>query len=220
MTPLSPEQIHYLSHVLRLKVGHEILAFDAHGRSHLAILAHDENQAWAIQIGPSIALPEQPLHLSVALPVPKGERADWAVEKLAELGVNEIIWWQAERSLIKEPGAQKKQRWTRLAQSAVRQSLSGPPPKLIGPNQLDTILENSYDERFIALPGAPLNSMEISRGKSVLLLIGPEGGFTPEEEKKARNAGCRPLWLATGILRIETAALVGASHLQNLAQKF
>jgi 16S rRNA (uracil1498-N3)-methyltransferase len=216
ITPLSPEQNHYLSHVLRLKVGHEILAFDAHGRAHLACLIHDDNQSLAIKIGPPLPLPEQPLRLHVALPIPKGERADWAVEKLSELGVHEIIWWNAARSVMKEPGTQKQERWKRLTQSAARQSLAGPPPHLSGPHQLDLVLQGAYDARFIALPSASPAPMEISKGKSVLLLIGPDGGFSPAEEENARNAGCQPLWLSTSILRMETAAIVGASHLQNM----
>jgi 16S rRNA (uracil1498-N3)-methyltransferase len=219
ITPLSPEQNHYLSHVLRLNVGHEILAFDAHGRAHLATLVHHEEYGLGIEIGTPIAMPTQALNLSVALPIPKGERADWAVEKLSELGVHEIIWWNAARSVMKDPGTQKQERWKRLTQSAARQSLAGPPPHLSGPHQLDLVLQGAYDARFIALPGASPAPMEISKGKSVLLLIGPEGGFSPAEEENARDAGCQPLWLSTSILRMETAAIVGASHLQNMVQK-
>ena len=217
---LKSDQSHYLTHVLRLNIGTEILIFDGANRCHRTLLSQDNDKNMQLELAQALPMPEQDLHLHVALPIPKGERADWAVEKLTELGVHEILWWQAKRSVMKNPGMQKKERWKRLTQSAARQSFSGPPPHLSGPHRLDKILENPYDKRFIALPSASPKANDITTEKSVLLLLGPEGGFSPEEEERALDAGCQPLWLGRGILRIETAALVAVAHLQNIAQKF
>ncbi len=221
ITPLTPEQTHYLRNVLRLQNEEAILAFDAKGRAHQTELVPLEEGKFGLRIGEPAALPEQPLKLSVAMPIPKGDRADWTVEKLTELGVTNIIWWQAERSVMKSPGEQKMQRWLRLAQSAARQSLCGAPATIEGPIPLKDIFLSTYEQHFIALPKAePSAKISIGQRNSVLLLIGPEGGFTPDEEAFAIDAGCQPLWLSCNILRMETAAIAGASHLQNMAQKF
>ena len=221
VTPLNAQQTHYLRNVLRLENEATILAFDAQGRAHQTLLVPMEEGRFGLKIGERAALPERSLELSVAMPIPKGDRADWAVEKLTELGVSNIIWWQAERSVMKTPGKQKSQRWQRISQSAARQSVCGSPVKIEGPLTLTDIFLAPYDKCFIALPTTqPPAKMNIQAGNSVLLLIGPEGGFSPEEEASAINAGYQPLWLSSNILRMETAAIVGASHLQNMAQKF
>ena len=88
---LNADQSHYLTNVLRLPKGVEILVFDAEARYHRAILQYDSKNSVQLEVKESIPIPDRPLKTHVALPIPKGERADWAVEKLTALRVHEII---------------------------------------------------------------------------------------------------------------------------------
>lgn len=213
---LSAEHAHYLRHVLRLEVGDELELFDAAGktgRARLAALGRSEAVAFVEQVSEAR---RAACSLTVALATPKGERADWAVEKLTELGVEHIVWLACERSVVVPGSAGKRQeRWARLAAAAAGQAARGAVPSIEGPVPFASFLDGGVGERFIASLGAePLvQHVAAAPPRSATLLVGPEGGFSPAELAMARDAGYTAVALTPFVLRVETAALAGAAML-------
>ena len=155
----------------------------------------------------------------VASAVPKGNRADWMVEKLSELGASGFVPLITERSVVGVEGKNKLARWERLAGEAAKQS------KRRGVMKIGEVKE--VREFVAVMKGVgwylSLNEsaramrdvvMEVAREKAIArltLLIGPEGGWTAEEIGMFDGAGLTAVGMGASILRIETAAVAAAA---------
>lgn len=161
--------------------------------------------------------------LIVALP--KGDTADWIVEKGVELGMTRLWWVQAERSIPRvtpERRAARLERWRRTAIEALKQCGRARLPDLrlfAGVNELLAV--RAADDRWLlgvlAPDAAPLratlSAAEREGISRVAAVIGPEGDFTPAEIAALCNAGAQPVSLGPTVLRVETAALAFAAML-------
>jgi 16S rRNA (uracil1498-N3)-methyltransferase len=119
---LDPIQAHHVRDVLRLTDGATVEAFDDAGATAPAILRlpnAQEAAVWVDQISPA---PTARLRWTIASAIPKGDRADWMVEKLSELGADAFIPLAAARSVVLPEGKNKRERWMRLATEAAKQS--------------------------------------------------------------------------------------------------
>jgi 16S rRNA (uracil1498-N3)-methyltransferase len=213
----SDEQAHYLLHVLRLTRGDGLCVVAGDGYTAVARLADITGETVTLEVGPLTPTRKACLELTVAVPTPKGERADWLVEKLTELGVARIAWIVTARTVvIAKPGGQRAERWQRLAQAAAQQSGSALVPAIAGPLALGEILQYQATTRYIAARGGvPLvHQLAVAPPMgSAIMLLGPEGGLTDDEVSQARHSGYQPVGLGLHILRMETAALAGAAML-------
>ncbi len=153
------------------------------------------------------------LHLAVA-PTKLNDRYEWFLEKATEIGISEItplICDHSERKVIKED------RYERILQSAIKQSLKAYIPKLNATQSFSEFIEAQKDEnadRFIAHCEETNRfslKQKLKAGTDVLILIGPEGDFSPAEIELALKTGFVPVMLGEQRLRTETAALV-ATH--------
>ena len=206
---------HYLRHVLRLRPGDSVELFDGTGRYVRAQLLPGPLRQVLIEDGPAFQAPAT-VALTVAVATPKGERADWLIEKLAELGVRRVEWLQCQRSVVISRGENRSLRWQRLAQAAARQSRCPTVTELAGPTSLaNFIAGDKASLKYLAHPVATARKIapEMKNKPDASLLVGPEGGFDPEELQVIRDAGYTPLNLSPYILRIETAAILGAAKL-------
>ena len=158
--------------------------------------------------------------LTVAVAPPKGERADWLVEKLGELGIDHLIWVTSERSVGSATSLrQKSERWRRLVAAAARQSNQTHLTTLDGPWPLEAWLKghNSSNSahKLLLTPQAP--PLVWPKGplpaQGLMALVGPEGGFSGQESALAVACGWQPVGLGATVLRVETAAVVAAAHL-------
>lgn len=192
---LSPEESRHAIRALRLAPGDRVTVFDP-------------QETWAgeiesaagkvtIRLLEKIAAPALP-RLTVAAAAPKGARLDWMVEKLAELGVAEFVPVKFARSVV-EPGEGKRKRLEKIALAAAKQS-GAPVMKIAADRRVDQLPPDAW----LAAPGGA----ERPSGGGGVVVVGPEGGLTPEEE--ARFA--RRFSLGPTILRIETAAVVAAAR--------
>lgn len=193
---LSPEESRHALKALRLAPGDRVTVFDPH-------------ETWAgeiesaagkvtIKLLERIAAPALP-RLTVAAAAPKGARLDWMVEKLAELGVSEFVPVKFARSVV-EPGEGKRKRLEKIALAAAKQS--GAPLMKIAPERR---VDQLSPDAWLAAPGAAGRPS----GGGGVVVVGPEGGLTPEEEALF----ARRFSLGPTILRIETAAVVAAARL-------
>lgn len=206
---LPAEAERHLVSVLRLGDGDEVEPFDGEGRVGRATLVVTQGGATVLEVT-HIDEPIRRSQLVVASAVPKGDRADFLVEKLSEIGV---LAWQplrTARSVVEPKGESKTQRWQRIAQEAARQSHA---PGVMEIRQICSLQE---------LPGellggawfASLTPEAIEPGSSTktpgCVLVGPEGGWTGEEEEWMRSQGVRAVTLGETVLRVETAAVLTA----------
>jgi 16S rRNA (uracil1498-N3)-methyltransferase len=180
----------------------------------------DENLAYAIvletvPVSAPASVQKVPF-LSICFSAPKSSsRADWAVEKLTEVGAGELLLVQTERSEGHGPPSQAKhERWSRLLIAAVKQSLrtSFPQVRFIGGIDDLILLIPMYGVALLLSPdGIPILSVleedHASSPSSILLIAGPEGGLTKDEEKRLECAGCVLACLGKQRLRVETAVV-------------
>lgn len=217
---LTPEARHYLRDVLRLAPGDEVELFDGRGA------------AWTARIGPgfeALALSGRreaagggpAIHLLLALA--KGEKVDLVVQKATELGVARLAPFAAERSVVRlEPGkgAERAERWRRIAGEAARQCGRADVPEVAAPAPLAAALAAVPPGfRLLVLHGeggAPLPSLALAGALGVAAVVGPEGGLTEAELLACQAAGAARASLGPRTLRAETAAIAVVALLQAL----
>ena len=174
-------------------------------------------------------LREPNFKLTLAQAIPKGNRFDLVIEKGTEIGVSKFIPLITERSIIKGSDT-KFSRWKKIAIAAMKQCTRSILPEITPPQTLNQIFKEKeiYDFKFIAhLENNPKNLAEIiiqekkkfeniSKIKSGIILIGPEGGFTSDEVKKARSWNFEAFSLGQRRLRTETAGIIASAIMMEL----
>jgi 16S rRNA (uracil1498-N3)-methyltransferase len=215
----------HMSRVLRLRRGAVVEATDGTGRLYTVRLgALDAAGAWGVIEGRAEPRRESACALTLAQAVLKGDRMSWLVQKATELGVARIVPVLSGRVVARpRPGeAGRHARWQRIAREAVKQCGRLVVPAVDAPRPLaDVIGEAARHELawlFWERGGAPIHAARPAAGTpaSVLLLVGPEGGFAPDEVALARDAGVRLVSLGPRILRGESAGLAAVTLCQFL----
>jgi 16S rRNA (uracil1498-N3)-methyltransferase len=211
--PLDPVQARHARDVLRLEEGTAVEVFDSEGGVATGSLKFGAEGAVFVTVKAVSQQAEGPMRILVASAIPKGERADWMVEKLSELGVATFIPLAAERSVTLPKGGSKFERWARIATESAKQSrragvmtiepLTGVEELLAG-GRKGYLLSTVSDSRAMA-------GVLADAGGDVLLAIGPEGGWTDRELIKFKEAGYTAVRLTSSILRTETAAVAAAA---------
>lgn len=202
----------HISNVLRLKPGDTIELADSGGRVFASVITTcgKNVEARAERLQPAAATAS----ISVVQAIPSGKKMDLVVEKLSELGVMRLIPVFTERSVSGGSGAGKLGRWRRLARSAASQARRNTIMEVERPRQLGGWL-STWDGPLIALvtenDGIPLGvAVDMVVGELVVL-VGPESGFSQAELELLRDRGTLLARLGPLLLRTETAALVAAT---------
>lgn len=216
MTYLDEEESRHCIKVLRRKPGDAITITNGKGVFFNAAITVASPRQCEFQITGQREVPPEPFSIHIALaPTRNTDRTDWFVEKSVEVGVNEISFIQCDHS---ERTSVKIQRLDKIAASAMKQSVKAWLPRV---NPLvsfkDFLSRASADEKFIAVvdPGNPIGLLSAAtRSKSYLVLIGPEGDFSPREVEEALGQGYRKVSLGESRLRTETAGVVACHTLQ------
>lgn len=202
--------------VLRKQPGDELTLFNGQGGEWSACVEQMGRREVTVRIGEFNALTrESPLSITLAVGMPANERFDWLVEKATELGAARIQPLMTERSVLRLSGerAQRKQEhWQSVAIAASEQSGRTVVPTVEAPMTLSAWLPQSLTEAasgWVLSPIAtqPWTVAGADSTRSVVLLSGPEGGLSAEEETLAAARGFRPISLGPRILRAETAPL-------------
>ena len=210
------DEARHLVRVLRARVGDAVSIFDGSGRewpARVAAIGRDEVALAAGAPLPPAPLPARPLTLAVALP--KGERQKWMVEKLTELGVARLVPIETARGVAEATPA-AIERLARGVIEACKQCGRTTLMEIAAPRSIPALLAAAEAaEIIVADPGGAPLAVPRSGGEpgGVLALVGPEGGFTPEELAAAVGAGAVRVALGPHILRVETAAIALAARL-------
>ena len=214
--------------VLRLQPGDGITLFNGLGGEFAAIVKRMGRSDVTVEVGPHSAVErEAPCSVHLVVGTPANERMDWLVEKAAELGAASVTPLLTERSVLRLSGerALKKQaHWQAIAIAASEQcgrNRVPPVAPLTGiAKWMGNLTQASGDpgQRFLLTLSAQARTLVQARSGAtgpVLLLSGPEGGLSAEEEAAALACGFEPVTLGPRVLRAETAPLAALALLQH-----
>jgi 16S rRNA (uracil1498-N3)-methyltransferase len=226
--PLPAELLHHLR-VRRISEGEVIPIFDGQGQIASATLIRLGNKTGELAIAAvkQNTQSEPPYSITLAQGLAGGDKMDWVIEKAVETGASRITPLQCERSVIKlhrSSDAERAQKrlihWRAITQAACEQCERTVLPQVEPIQAIEDYLSKAADDRLkgalklilctgdhlsLAKTIAPLATQD------VILLIGPEGGFTPEEIALALKAGFQAVSLGKRILRTETAGIAAIS---------
>ena len=221
---LDDTSAHHALQVMRVKTNDRFIVFNGDGFDYLAEVIEIEKRKLKLHVlSRSINATESPVKVTLVQSLSSNEKMDWIIQKATELGVNHILPIYSTRSIIKLDTARAEKKlmhWQQVAVSACEQSGRAKVPEIHQPisfikalqlsmlnkNTLKIILAPNGSASFESLP--PLNHQDI------VLLIGPEGGFSEEEITLARNHLYIALKLGPRVLRTETAPLSILSIIQ------
>ena len=216
--PLDPAQARHAREVLRLGEGDRVELFDDQGAVAIGTLSLQGAGDATVHVMQIKAAASSSTRLVVASAVPKGERADWMVEKLSELGVDCFIPLQTARSVVRPQGKNKHERWSRIATESAKQSRRNGVMRIEPLTNIQTMTAGGISTcgsaiAFSTASGAALLSSVLSEIRStseLTLFIGPEGGWTDIELASFQQAAIIQARLTSTILRVETAAVIAA----------
>ena len=212
---LGEEESKHCIRVLRLRRGDTLHLTDGRGTLYRCEIAEEDARRCTVRVMERFPDYERmPYRLTMAVaPTKNIERFEWFLEKATEVGVSEIVPLLCERS---ERRALKIERAERVVVSAMKQSLKAYRPTLRPLTPFGEAAAMPFEGRKFIAHCAPAQSPEgkaylpatLRRGEAALILIGPEGDFSPEEITFARANGFEEITLGAQRLRTETAAVV------------
>src|ERR1017187_10381449 len=185
---LGAEEAHHALNVLRLKAGDTVNVFDGRGHEAQASISQISNQSAQLKLLTQSSVPSLPCRITLAQAIPK-KSMDLIVQKATELGVATIVPLVSERSVVKlDDDSKKTERWREIALEACKQCGNNWLPEIHPPRKTREFLNSpgSFDLKLIASlqPDSKLLKPilgDAATPKSVLILVGPEGDFTPAE---------------------------------------
>jgi 16S rRNA (uracil1498-N3)-methyltransferase len=221
---LNGSDAHKIVSVLRMRDGDEIEVIDSAAQRFLAAITIDGRSVQATLHERKASRDLSTPNITVAQGVPKGHKMDFVVEKLTELGVAQIVPLQSERTVVTDVSANKIERWRRLAKTAAQQCGRNDVPRVADQQHFADMCGTFADYDVVLFPWELADCQPLREclpklvrdAGRILVLIGPEGGFSHAEADAAGTAGAHLISLGPRILRTETAALVVLSVLRYL----
>ena len=233
---LRDSEAHHARHVLRFKVGDKAVLFNGRGREITAEAVEVGRAEIRFRKLHESETPPLRCRITLGQAIPKGKNMDLIVQKAVEIGAAEIAPLISKRTIVDldaEEASQKQAKWQQTAIEAAKQCGQNWLPQVRTPRKLKDFFSSvaavydrrsegpsktmAFDLRLIgSLQSDAQHLKEIlttyvqergDRPTNVLMLIGPEGDFTPAELALARSHGCQPITLGPIILRVETAAI-------------
>ncbi len=216
-------QAHHVIHVLRLQVGAALTLFDGRGGEYVALIKRLDKSGLTLSVAERREVNrESPLGVVLAQGISSGERMDYTVQKCVELGITAIQPLTTQRSLVRLTSERADKRvghWQSVAAAACEQCGRNVVPGILPVQPLMKWLgaaqSSRENARYLLSPHANTRLRELARPQGTLaLLVGPEGGWNPDETSAAVGAGFIPLTLGPRVLRTETAAVAALAALQ------
>jgi 16S rRNA (uracil1498-N3)-methyltransferase len=213
------DEFHHLTHVFRKKSGERFAAVDGRGNYFDCAIELAEKDFLRARILKKKRLFSEPLFkLTLALALLKKGKFEWVVEKATEVGVSSFIPLQTEHTIPQSHSINPK-RCQRIALAAMKQCRRSILPAVAPVQSFEELCRNAgeFDLKLLAHEKAADASLDqiLANGsrypKSGVLCIGPEGGFSADEEQQARESGFAIFGMGPRRLRSETAAIIGAA---------
>uniref|UniRef100_A0AAU2JPW3 Ribosomal RNA small subunit methyltransferase E n=1 Tax=Streptomyces sp. NBC_00049 TaxID=2903617 RepID=A0AAU2JPW3_9ACTN len=218
-----PEGRHAVS-VKRLNPGEAVVLTDGRGGwAEAVVKAAEGKDRLVVAVSSAGQEPESPVRITVVQALPKGDRGELAVETMTETGVDAIVPWQASRCITQwrgDRGAKALAKWRATAREAGKQSRRVRFPEVaeaMSTKQVAALLADAdlamvlHEDR--ETPSGALATAELPSSGSVVLVVGPEGGVSPEELAVFAGAGAHPYRLGRSVLRTSTAGTAATAVL-------
>lgn len=215
------EDVKHISKVLRCRVGEELEICDNDNNEYICEITNIDKSQVNLNILKRVDIKrESDLKIKVYQGLPKGPKMEMILQKLTEVGVDEIILVQTKRTVVKvddKKEDKKIERWERIIYEAAKQSKRGKIPKLRGVLSFKEALADMKENDFNIAPYENEKTKTIKqaiRGKDINnigIFVGPEGGFEGTEINAIEEIGGQSVSLGPRILRTETASLVASS---------
>jgi 16S rRNA (uracil1498-N3)-methyltransferase len=212
---LDPDASHHLSKVLRIRQGEPLTLFDGNGHEAQAVVtAISKDLVQVLASTPVAVNRESPVEITVVQSLCTGDKMDWVIQKATELGAARIIPLSAHRSVLRLDGSRMEKRvahWRAIAESSTAQCGRTHRPE-ITPVQSFTEMTHWWRHQPQPITGWCLDPFastslgDASINGPLVILVGPEAGWTGEEEQQAKSAGFVGIRCGPRILRTETAA--------------
>ncbi len=210
--------------VRRIRKGEVVMVSNGIGTAVRGVVTMADVNGLTLEVSEVLHTPTKPLRFTVVQALAKGDRAEAAVEMLTELGVDEIVPWQAERSIVRwAPDRVERAlaRWRATAREATKQSRRFRVPR-VSPPMTTAELALRLSEPALTLvlhedAEARLADLELPTEGEIMFIVGPEGGLSPAELDAFTAAGGVKVLVADAVLRTSTAGVVGLAQAQALA---
>jgi 16S rRNA (uracil1498-N3)-methyltransferase len=224
---LTGPDVKHVRTVLRLKAGDELFLFDGKGSEYRAQIIESTPKAIILSVGEAFpSTSESPAIITIGQGLLKARKMDGVVRQVTELGIHALIPVIAERSVPKpksERWREKERRWKTIAWESLKQCGRSQTPRLDPPVSFEALVRASeaYSRKIIfhgncSEPAVTLRPEEAEDAGKVLALIGPEGGFSPDEVQMAVSSGFQCVSLGPRILKADTAVVAASAILQYL----
>jgi len=209
LTTVTGDEFHHSVRVVRVRAGEEVELFDRAGQAARGTVVSLDPQSAVIEAGEPLPSRESPLAVDLAMAIIQLEKFELVLQKATELGVRSIVPLETDRiELRRERYSGKPERWNKIVFEAVKQSGRTAIPRLEPPTPF---------AEAMARPGAKVvfdadeQPGTLEPPAAVTLFVGPEGGWSEEELRIAREAGCVFQRLGPRRLRAETAAIAAVT---------
>jgi len=223
---LREEDQTYIKSVLRLKKHDHLIVFDGRGHEYQAMIRQVQGNRTVVEILKKYPLQDKSVRITLAQSLPKAGKMDFIIQKATELGVDEIVPFQAARCvsrLTDDKKRQKASRWQKIAVEAARQCGRADVPvigpcvdfqEMIGGGERKGVKIIFWEEEMQTGLSDVLRHRHPEGAEEFFVVVGPEGGFLKEEVDRAREAGFQSVSIGRQILRVETAVLAILSIIQ------
>ncbi len=214
---LDSSEGHHVVHVKRLKIGDSLALFNGKGDECRAEIIEIKESRVKVELYQYKTISkENQAKVDIAFAIPKGKRSHLLIQKCTELGVHKLIPTNYERSIVKlkVDSSAKIEKWQKISIEASKQCGRNTISEICEIVDFENMLKDidNYDLPLFACNQLDANNLkntlqEYPDLNNVIIFIGPEGGFTPNEIEMAKKAGCKFVNLGQLILRVETAAI-------------
>ena len=215
------EDVKHISKVLRCRIGEELEVCDNNNNEYICEITNIDKNQVELNILEKVDIQrESDLKIKVYQGLPKGPKMEMILQKLTEVGVDEIILVQTKRTVVKvddKKEDKKLERWERIIYEAAKQSKRGKIPTLRGVLTFKEALADMKENDFNIAPYENEKTKSIKQAikgvniNNIGIFVGPEGGFEETEIEAIEEIGGQSVSLGPRILRTETASLVASS---------
>jgi 16S rRNA (uracil1498-N3)-methyltransferase len=214
---LSGPEAHHAAAVRRLRAGERADVSDGAGTLAECTVVSVSKETVVLTVRSVHVVPPPDPRITVVQALPKGDRAELAVELMTEVGVDAIVAWSADRSITRwhgDRGDRALGKWRTTAREASKQSRRAWIPEVAGPAALADVAKLASEAaRAVVLEAAsatPLSTLALPEAGSIVLVVGPEGGISPVERAALGDAGAVEARLGPTVLRTSTAGAAAA----------
>lgn len=211
--------------VRRIGVGEQVEVADGGGSLARCTVSTTERAALRLRVDERIDLPEPAPRLVLVQALAKGDRDELAVQAATELGVDEVVPWQAERSVVVwrgERGHRARSKWEQTVRAAAKQSRRARVPVVAQLATAEHVCQRVQQAALAVVlheeATAPLAAVQLPGAGEVVLVVGPEGGISPQEQDALVRAGAQLCRLGSEVLRSSTAGPAALAVLSALSR--